>query len=71
VGREILVQLPTGLALFDVPCDCRIVLRGEPIKLRVVQPGDQVRVTFAGRQGMLTARMLEVQPDSGSACVRL
>jgi len=71
VGREIIVLLPTGLAVFDVPCDCSILLRGEPVKLRVIQPGDQVQIEFCDRQGMLVAQLLDVQPDSGFSCYRL
>ena len=71
VGREIIVLLPTGLAVFDVPCDCSILLRGEPVKLRVIQPGDQVQIAFCHRQGMLVAQRLDVQPDSGFSCFRL
>ena len=65
VGREITVLLPTGLTVFDVPCDCPIVLRGEVIKYRMIQPGDQVRITFAQRSGSRVAQLLEVQPNTG------
>jgi hypothetical protein len=71
VGREITVLLPTGLAVFDVPSDCPVLLRGEPIKLRLLQPRDQVRVTFSDCQGRLVAQFVEVQPDSGLSCMRL
>jgi hypothetical protein len=70
VGREIIVLLPRGLAVFDVPCDCSILLRGEPVKLRVIQPGDQVQIAFCDLQGMLVAQLLDVQPDSGCSCFR-
>ena len=36
-----------GLAVFDVPSSCPISLRGEPIKLRLIQPRDRVRVAFS------------------------
>ena len=71
VGREITVLLPTGLAVFDVPSDCPVLLRGEPIKLRLLQPRDQVQVTFSDCQGRLVARFVEVQPDTGLSCLRL
>ena len=71
VEREITVLLPTGLAVFDVPSDCPILLRGDPIKLRLIQPCDQVRVAFNDRQGRLIAQLLEVQPDTGFSCFRL
>ena len=68
VGREITVILPEGLAVFDVPSDCPILLRGERIKLRLIQPRDQVRVAIAVHQGRQIAQLLEVQPDSGFIC---
>ena len=71
VGREIIVLLPSGLAVFDVPCDCSILLRGEPVKLRVLQPSGQVQIAFCDRQGMLVAQLLDVQPDPGFSCFRL
>jgi len=71
VGREIIVLLPTGLAVFNVPCDCSILLRGEPVKLRVIQPGDQVQIAFCSRQGMVVAQLLDVQPDSGFSCFKV
>jgi hypothetical protein len=71
VEREITVLLSTGLAVFDVPSDCRVLLRGEPIKLRLIQPRDQVRVSFTNEQGRLIAQLLEVQPDTGFSCFRL
>lgn len=64
VGREITVLLPEGLRVFDVPSDCPILLRGEPVKLRLIQPRDQVRVAIACHQGRQVAQLLEVQPDS-------
>ena len=67
VGREVSVLLPTGVAVFDVPTDCPVHLRGEPIKLRLLQPRDHVRVTFSDRQGRLVAQFLEAQPDTSLA----
>jgi len=71
VEREISVLLPTGLAVFDVPSDCPILLRGDPIKLRLIQPRDQVRIAFSDHEGRLIAQLLEVQPDTGFSCFRL
>jgi hypothetical protein len=71
VEREISVLLPTGFAVFEVPSDCPILLRGEPIKLRLIQPRDHVRIAYAELQGRLIAHLLEVQPDTGFSCFRL
>jgi hypothetical protein len=71
LGREISVLLSTGLEVFYVPPGCPIVLHGERIKLRMIQPRDQVRVTFDRSSAMLVAKLLEVQPDTGFSCFRL
>lgn len=67
VLREIIVLLPAGPARFDVPSECAILLRGEPIKLRVIQSGDHVGVTFIDCQGTKLAQILEVPPNSASS----
>jgi hypothetical protein len=71
LGREITMLLPTGLEVFYLPPDCPIVLHGERIKLRMIQPRDQALVIFDKNNGMLVAKLLEVQPDSGFSCFRL
>jgi hypothetical protein len=64
VGRELGVQFTSGEAVFDVPPDCPIVLHGERIKLRLVQPGDEVAIAFSRSRGLRVVRRLEVQPGS-------
>jgi hypothetical protein len=71
LGREIAILLSTGLEIFYVPPDCPIILHGERIKLRMIQPRDEARVTFDRSSGMLVMKLLEVQPDSGFSCFRL
>jgi hypothetical protein len=71
LGREITVLLSTGLEVFYVPPDCPIVLHGERIKLRMIQPRDKVLATFVRSGGMLVVKLLEVQPDCGFSCFRL
>jgi hypothetical protein len=63
INRELEVQLPAQSLLFDVPIDCLVMLHGERIKLRMVQSGDQVAVTFSRRAESLHARRLVVQPS--------
>lgn len=71
VAREIVVLSDRGTVIFDVPPDCPIYLRGEAIKLRMVQPEDRVRVTFARCREYLVARLLEVQPIIDSPSVKV
>jgi hypothetical protein len=61
VSRELTARVGTAVVTFDVPPDCPVVLRGERVKLRLVQPGDRVRVTYAPLRDALVARVVEVQ----------
>jgi hypothetical protein len=70
IGRDLTVHLATGKAVFDIPPDCPIMLRGEQIKLRMVQPRDHVEVTFRRRPQRLVAERLEVQPEMGLLAIR-
>jgi len=70
VQRELTVLTPFGLKVFDIPPDCPIVLHGERIKLRMVQPRDQVRIRVAAGEALPTAIAVEVQPDAGRCCFR-
>lgn len=60
VGRTVAVLLPQGFLIFDVPARCEIRLNGERVKLRLLQPGDRVHLTFCRKRGVLTALSLEV-----------
>lgn len=60
VSRELTVLLSTGLVVFDVASDCPIYLRGERIKLRLVQPRDQVRVLFLHNDNLLISQRIDV-----------
>jgi hypothetical protein len=67
IAREIAVLSDIGVTVFNVPPDCPIFLRGEQIKLRMLQPDDRIRVTFAKCREFLLAKSLDVQPDSDSS----
>jgi hypothetical protein len=63
VRREVEVHgagLPVRL---DVRPDCVITLRGERVKLRLIQPRDRVRVKYTERSGARVADTIEVQSD--------
>lgn len=61
VGRE--VDLHTGGVTFrlDVPPDCLILLRGERVKLRLLQPRDRVRVKYVEYSEARVADAIEVR----------
>lgn len=62
VNRELELCNASEAIVFDVPVDCLILLHGERIKFRLVQPKDQVAITFVRRPNSLSVRRLEVQP---------
>src|SRR5688500_12923002 len=62
VGRELTAQAGRALAIYYVPPNCDVRLRGERVKLRMIQPGDLVRVVFTNGRGALVAQSIEVLP---------
>jgi hypothetical protein len=62
VNRELAAFIEGALVTIYVPPDCAVVLRDERVKLRMVQPRDRVRVTYADLAGSPVAREIEVQP---------
>jgi hypothetical protein len=62
VSRVLHVLLPSGLTLFDIPPRCPIILHGEAVKLRLVQPGDRVRLAYQPTSAALVATSLDIQP---------
>jgi hypothetical protein len=63
VNRVLTVLVNGGLLTFDVPVDCEIILHGERVRFRMLQPRDRVRVTHAGRGSFRVALAIEVQPN--------
>lgn len=61
VNRELTAWVDGASIPIYVPPDCEILLRGERIKLRMVQAGDRLRVDFAQMGDFLVAREIEVQ----------
>jgi hypothetical protein len=61
VGRELEVFSAGTPVTFDVRPDCVVTLRGERVKLRLVQPRDRVRVAYTQTPGALVAAAVEVQ----------
>jgi hypothetical protein len=62
VGRELDVHVAGTAVRFDVPPGCLVTLRGERVKLRLLQPRDRVRVAYTEAHGRQIAEVIEVQP---------
>jgi hypothetical protein len=60
VNREVGVLVTGCLVTFYAPPGCPIVLRGEKVKLRLLQRGDRLRVTFDRTADGLIARTIDV-----------
>lgn len=71
VQREVAVLIQNNVKLFDIPPDCPIFLHGERIKLRMMQPRDQVNIRFAAGDELPIATSVEVQPEAGFSCSHL
>lgn len=63
IGRELDVHAAGTAVSFDVPPGCPITLRGERVKLRLLQPRDRVRVSYTEAHGRRVADGIEVQPE--------
>lgn len=63
INRELHVETSDSVLILDIPCDCTIRLHGERVKLRMLQPLDQVRVTCKEDDNSFVAQILEAQPD--------
>jgi hypothetical protein len=71
VNRDMTVLAGARQTLVDVPSDCSIVLNGETVKLRLLQPGDPVRVTYVDRNNVRLARWIEagnIRSRAAEAC---
>jgi hypothetical protein len=67
VNREIeLVERSTRRTLVVSP-DCEVVLHGERVKLRMLQPGDRVRILYSVHPNLCEAHRLEAQSDDLSS----
>jgi hypothetical protein len=62
VGREVELHAGGATISLDVPPDCVITLRGERVKLRLLQARDRVRVKYVEYPGARVADAIEVQP---------
>lgn len=70
-NRDLTVLEGSSHHLLDVPSDCSILLNGESVKLRLLQPGDHVRVTYLYRNNVRTAQWIEAgigRPREVKAC---
>lgn len=61
VSRELELLVSMRRISVDVPPDCLVLLRGERVKLRILLPGDHIKVAFCSRPGVRVARAIEVQ----------
>ena len=58
INRDMTVLTEDRHELIDVPANCSILLNGEIVKLRLLQPGDRVRVTYFDQNNVRTAQSI-------------
>jgi hypothetical protein len=67
VNRVAAVQRGSRIVTFDVPPACEVLLRGERVKLRMLQPSDAVTIRYRGTAGRHVANVIEARgaPNRG------
>lgn len=60
INREMAVLIEGELLTFCVPVGCAVVLRGERVRLRMVQPRDRVTLTYVDHGELRMAQSIEV-----------
>jgi len=59
IEREVTVRQESGSVTYSVSPGCEVLLNGERVKLRMLQPRDRVRVAFRRRTDGKTALSVE------------
>lgn len=59
VNRDMTLLAGGNHELVDIPSNCSIVLNGETVKLRLLQPGDYVRVLYLDQNNIRVAQRIE------------
>ena len=67
INRQVQVVVNGRRETVDVPPDCTVLLRGERVKLRLMQPWDRLRLRIRDLSGTLVAQAIEVRADSRQA----
>ncbi len=65
INRELALRAEGGVIDFDIPPGCAIVLNGELVRLRLLQPLDPVHVSFEERAGRRVACTILVTRPRG------
>jgi hypothetical protein len=59
--RELKLLSNNTVQAFDVPPDSAILLRGERVKMRLLQPMDEARIVYTRGTDALIARSIEIK----------
>lgn len=59
IGRELHIVVAGVAIVVDVGPECAVTLRGERVKLRMIQPRDRVRVAYTRDRGTIVAASVE------------
>ena len=61
-NRELTVVADGQLLAFDVPPGCVVIINGQPVRLRLLQTEDRVRVRYEAGPTRGVAVLIEVNP---------
>ena len=60
LNRELALLVGDVVVELDVPPSCPVVLNGQAVRLRLLQPQDRLRVTYEAGLGRGVARRIDV-----------
>ena len=61
IDREITVRQESGSVTYAISSNCEVLLNGERVKLRMLQPRDHVRIAYRGRSEPPAALSVEAR----------
>lgn len=67
INRELLVLSAGTSRILDVPPGCPVMLHGERVKFRMIQPRDRVKIRYIRCCGRLVAQAIDVQAGNSTA----
>jgi hypothetical protein len=69
IDREVTVRQENGSVTYSVSSNCEVLLNGERVKLRMLQPRDRVRIAYRPRSEHLIALSVEALTRIGKSPV--
>jgi hypothetical protein len=64
INREVTLRTEQSSITFSVSADCEVLLNGERVKLRLLQPRDRARISYCSQEEGWAAASVEARTRS-------